>query len=272
MAADVRMLEAGRLEDGRGPQGARGEDHGRGADDDEASCLADPDARLDTDRPSAFDDDATDRRIGQDPCTGGRGLGQVDPDARLFRPARATEPAAPAVAAGIGVASRRSRLPAERPGAAQEDRVLRRDVGRLGHPDLGFDGSDIVRPGLTGHPLEAVLGHPLGADALGRRDAGRPVDEGPTADACPGEHRHRAVPRRRQTVVEVVAIEPVELRARHGRLVRERAGFQDHDRPASPCQCRSHHAAAGTGADDDRIGVERDRSVGETLGHARAGS
>ena len=79
---------------------------------------------------TVLDQDPRDRahraRSGPRPRTARR---EVDPDARLLGPAPAAERAAPAVAAAGRVAAGRGRLPAERPGAAQQDRVLGRDAG-----------------------------------------------------------------------------------------------------------------------------------------------
>ena len=240
------MLETGGLEDRRCSQGSGRDDHGPGADDELArhAALVVGDGRHDAGRPAVLEHHASDAGVRDHHRPGGGRIGEMDTDPGPLGPTRATEAATAAVAAGIGVAARRSRLPAERPGATQEDRVLRRDVGGLGDAELGFDGGDVARPGLAGHPLEAVLGRPFGADVLGRRDAGRPVDERPATDAGASEHGHGAVPGRRQAVVEVQAVEPVELRARHGGLVGERTGFEDDDEPTGARQrCRDDTAA-----------------------------
>ena len=158
-----------------------------------------------------------------------------------------------------------------RVGAASQPsaRAPRRRIASLGGMwvDSATPSSDSMAatssvPGVAGHPVQPVLGLPLRADVLGRGDAGRPVDERPAADAGPGQHRDGAVPGRGQAVVQVVAVEAVELGPRHRRLVREGAGFEDDDRPTGARECRGDDPAAGPGPDDDRVGVERDRVVG----------
>ena len=128
--------------------------------------LASPadDLGLDADRAAALDQDARHAGVGHDPGARRGRLGEVDADPGLLGAAPAAERAAAAVAAGARVPARRRRLPAERPGAAQDDRVLGRDVGRLGDAELGLDRGDVGVPGLPGQALQAVLGRPLGPD------------------------------------------------------------------------------------------------------------
>ena len=71
MAPDVRMVEAGRLKDAGVRRAPAARTTVRARTTSAAGAPhTDPD-RLDTDRPSAFDQDAADRRVGQDPGTGG---------------------------------------------------------------------------------------------------------------------------------------------------------------------------------------------------------
>ena len=265
VSADRRVVDPGALQDGRRPQRARREDDGR-RPDGRAGRVAlagrRPRPRRPTARPPSIRTRVT-RASATIRAPAARRGREVDPDPRLLRPAPAAERAAAAVAAAGRVPARRGRLPAERAGPAQDDRVLRRDVGRLGDPELRLDGGDVRRPrprrSRPSRPWSAA--HSARTD-VGRRDAGRPVDERPATDPGAGQHRDRAVPGREQAVIEVEPVEGVELRARHRRLVDERAGLEDDDRPTGRRQRRRDDPAAGARPDDDGVGVERQRAIG----------
>ena len=62
-------------------------------------------------------------------------------------------------------------------------------------------------------------------------------------------------------MVEVEAVERVELGVRHGRLVGERTGFEDHDESTGSREGGRDDAAARPGPDDDGVGLERDGLV-----------
>ncbi len=244
---DRRMIEPGSLQDGRCPEGAGGQDDGRCPDRQPPDRLDPGDLGLDPDRATALEQDARHAGIGHDPGARRVRLGEMDPDARLLRATPAAERAAAAVAAGRRVAARRRRLPAEGPGTAQQDRVLGRDVGRLGDAEIGLDGARRRRPmGRRSRPRgRASVAHSCRTD-LGRLDAGHPVDERAATDAGPGQHGDRAVPGRDQSVVEVEPVERVDLRASawmpRSRTARPRARRPiDPRRPAPPPRRHRRH-------------------------------
>ncbi len=119
--------------------------------------------RLDPDRAAALGQDAGHVGVGHDPGARRVRRREVDADPGLLGAPRTPERTAAAVPAGARVPARRGGLPAERPGPAQDDGVLGRDVGGLGDADLRLDRRDVVVPRLPGQALEAVLGRPFGS-------------------------------------------------------------------------------------------------------------
>ena len=197
-----------------------------------------------------------DARVCHDPRATGRRSSEVCPDPRPLRAATTTERTTAAIGAIGSVPPRRSRLPAERIRATEDDGVLWRDRGRFGDVELRLDRSNIVIPRGAGHAFEAVLRRPFIAHGLRRRDARHPVDQGPASDCGARQHRDRAVPRRQQSTIEVEPVEGIDLGARHRGLVDERSGLEHDDRPAGGGELGCDDPTAGARADDDDVGVQ----------------
>ena len=176
VAADRRVLEAGRLQDRRASAARRPRATTCGARTTSRRGSARPRrarrsrGSVQSALPSTPTAPAAPRRgtphpdARHDPGSGRMSRGEVRPDPRLLRAAPAAERAAAAVAAVDRVPAGRPALPAERGGAAQDRSSFGgMTVGRR-DPDLRLDRRDVGVPLRAGHALEAVVARPLLAD------------------------------------------------------------------------------------------------------------
>ena len=191
---------------------------------------------------------------------------EVDADARLLGATRGSRTG--------NCRSRRSRvalrrvgrgLPAEPLRAAHDDLVLRRDAALTADTDSSVSS---VRDVVASRPRRRRSRRCRGrAPIRARTAAGASIvviqlTSVPPPTPEPASIVIDASQVDEQAVVEVQARERIELVARHRRLVDERTGLEHDDRPTGLGQGGRDDASAGPRADDDDVGLERDRLVG----------
>ena len=111
-------------------------------------------------------------------------------------------------------------------------------------------------------PLEAHR-LPLRADALGCADAVHVVDDRAAAERRAGEDRDRAVLGGGEATAEVELEHPGQLELLEVGLVAVLAHLEHDDRAPGPLELGREHAAAGPGADDAHVGLQRGGLAGE---------
>ena len=276
---DRGVVQTRGQEHGRAAERAGGHDHLRCSDDEPPRQRSEriavrtrerlsgvrirpEDIRLDPRGSAAFDQDPGHASSLHDPGAGCVSRREMCADPGLLRPSRASERTATAVAAVRRVPPRRRRLPAQLRRAAQDHLVLWRDDGRRSNAER----RPPPPPGRRQTPVRRCRPVRGRAAHSARTSSGTGIlviqfTTRPAADCRAREHRDRAVPGREESVIQIEPPVGVQLICGQGRLVDERPGLDDHDRPPREGQLRGRGAATRPGPDDDDIRIERDRLV-----------
>ena len=231
--------------------------------------------RLDTNGHSSLHEDAAHVDVGVEVGARGEGLRHDDLQRILLRVVRAPELAEAAPLAADAVVAEHGALPSEREGAATECVVVRVDVlaRNLGDRQVLFDAHegrlelgraralDAVRAGpevedgLRRALAEVRVVHRAAADAAAPEDANAEVLRGATAAILEEERQH-------------VVLALIEIGGAMVSALLERDHLEARAR-----ELAHRDGAAGAGADDDRVGVEREigaKVAASYDGHGRA--